>query len=85
MFITNTVQSSELDFIFGVGEVLKFLGKGCTVPGGTCIMTGTPAGVGWFQEPKYSLKEGDDVVISFGMEGKGEVKLRHGIKFLKGE
>jgi 2-keto-4-pentenoate hydratase/2-oxohepta-3-ene-1,7-dioic acid hydratase in catechol pathway len=36
---------------------------GTTIPAGTAIMTGTPAGVGWFQNPQYSLKDGDVVEV----------------------
>lgn len=37
---------------------------GVTVPAGTAIMTGSPPGIGYFQEPKYNLKDGDVVEIS---------------------
>jgi len=36
---------------------------GTTVPYGSAIMTGTPAGVGWFRNPKVSLKDGDVVEV----------------------
>jgi 2-keto-4-pentenoate hydratase/2-oxohepta-3-ene-1,7-dioic acid hydratase in catechol pathway len=36
---------------------------GTTIPAGTAIMTGTPSGVGWFQDPQYSLKDGDVVEV----------------------
>jgi len=42
---------------------------GRTLPAYTAIMTGTPSGVGWFQKPQYSLKDGDIVDIS--IEGIG--------------
>jgi 2-keto-4-pentenoate hydratase/2-oxohepta-3-ene-1,7-dioic acid hydratase in catechol pathway len=33
-------------------------------------MTGTPPGVGWFQEPKSSLKDGDVVEVEITSLGK---------------
>jgi 2-keto-4-pentenoate hydratase/2-oxohepta-3-ene-1,7-dioic acid hydratase in catechol pathway len=40
-------------------------------------MTGTPPGIGWFQEPKYSLKDGDVVEVEITSLGK----LSNTIKF----
>ena len=60
----RVVQDSPLDLIWGPAELVSFLSQGRTLPMGTAIMTGTPAGVGWFQEPQYSLKDGDVVEIS---------------------
>lgn len=36
---------------------------GTTIPSGSAIMTGTPAGVGWFQDPKKPLQDGDIVEV----------------------
>ncbi|KAL2861192.1 fumarylacetoacetate hydrolase family protein [Aspergillus lucknowensis] len=59
----RVVQDSPFDFIFPVDELLAFLSQGTTIPAGTAIMTGTPAGVGWFQEPKCALADGDVVEV----------------------
>ncbi|KAK1751477.1 fumarylacetoacetate hydrolase [Echria macrotheca] len=59
----RTVQDSPFDFIFAVDELVSFLSQGTTVPRGTAILTGTPAGVGWFQTPKTELRDGDVVEI----------------------
>lgn len=59
----KVVQDSHFDFIFGVDEIVSFVSQGTTVPAGTAIMTGTPAGVGWFQNPKCSLKDGDEIEV----------------------
>ena len=50
---------------------------GTTLERGTAIMTGTPSGVGWFQKPQYSLKDGDVVEVEIAPIGI----LRHTIKF----
>lgn len=59
----RTVQNSHFDFIFPIDELLSFLSQGTTIPAGTAIMTGTPAGVGWFQDPKRQLRDGDEIEV----------------------
>ena len=56
---------------------LCFLEIGTTLEAGTAIMTGTPSGVGWFQKPQYSLKDGDVVEVEIAPIGI----LKHSIKF----
>lgn len=75
----RVVQDSHFDFIFGIDEILSFVSQGTTVPAGTAIMTGTPAGAGWFQDPKTSLKDGDEVEV----EVKPIGVLRHTVVFEK--
>jgi 2-keto-4-pentenoate hydratase/2-oxohepta-3-ene-1,7-dioic acid hydratase in catechol pathway len=60
----RVVQDSPLDLVFGPAQLVSFLSQGRTLPAETIIMTGTPAGVGWFQDPQYSLKDGDVVDVS---------------------
>lgn len=59
----RVVQNSPFDFIFPIDELLSFLSQGTTIPAGTAILTGTPAGVGWFQDPKTQLQDGDVVEV----------------------
>ncbi|GAA6049564.1 hypothetical protein JCM3770_000850 [Rhodotorula araucariae] len=66
----KTVQESGLDdLIFSVPKIVSFLSQGTTLPPGTIILTGTPAGVGWSSEPQTLLKDGDDfrVFVSHGV------------------
>jgi 2-keto-4-pentenoate hydratase/2-oxohepta-3-ene-1,7-dioic acid hydratase in catechol pathway len=65
----RVVQDSPMDLIWGLAELVSFLSQGRTLPAGTAIMTGTPAGVGWFQKPQYSLKDGD--LVEVFIEGIG--------------
>ena len=51
------------DLIFGVAKLVSFLSQGTTLPAGTIIITGTPAGVGMGRNPKVSLKEGDEFAV----------------------
>lgn len=50
---------------------------GTTIPAGTAVMTGTPAGVGAFQSPKSFLGDGD--VVEVELSGVGI--LRNTIRF----
>lgn len=47
---------STSDLIFSVPRLVSFLSKSTTLPAGTVIITGTPAGVGFAKDPKYTLK-----------------------------
>lgn len=44
-------------------------GLGTTLPAGTVIMTGSPPGIGYFQNPKCSLKDGDMVEVEISNIG----------------
>lgn len=50
---------------------------GTTIPAGTAVMTGTPAGVGAFRQPKLFLGNGDVVEIEMPKIGV----LRNEIQF----
>lgn len=65
-------NSNTSDLCFGVRKLVSFLSTGQTLLKGSCIMTGTPGGVGigMKPEPKY-LKDGDEVVVE--IEGIGKV------------
>lgn len=70
-----TRQSSGThDMIYSVRQIIAHLSQGTTLRRGTVIMTGTPAGVGLFMEPKGFLKDGDLVEIEF--EGMGKISNR---------
>ncbi|KAH6984444.1 hypothetical protein BKA56DRAFT_630870 [Ilyonectria sp. MPI-CAGE-AT-0026] len=56
-------QDSAIDLIHGPSTLISFLSQGTTLPAGTVIMTGSPPGIGYFQTPKYSLKNEDTVEI----------------------
>jgi 2-keto-4-pentenoate hydratase/2-oxohepta-3-ene-1,7-dioic acid hydratase in catechol pathway len=56
--------------IYSVRKIIAHLSQGKTLRRGTVIMTGTPAGVGLFMEPKGFLKHGDTVEIEFAGIGK---------------
>lgn len=59
------------DMHFGVAELIEFLSQGTTLHPGTVILTGTPAGVGYTQDPPVFLKAGDTVEVE--IEGVGKL------------
>ncbi|POY71283.1 hypothetical protein BMF94_5595 [Rhodotorula taiwanensis] len=61
----ESVQQSGLDeLIFSVPKIISFLSQGTTLPAGTVILTGTPAGVGFSKKPPRRLREGDEFRVS---------------------
>jgi 2-keto-4-pentenoate hydratase/2-oxohepta-3-ene-1,7-dioic acid hydratase in catechol pathway len=60
----KVVQESGInDLIFTVPQIIAYLSQGTTLPKGTVILTGTPAGIGYFRNPKEVLHEGDEFVV----------------------
>ncbi|KAH9897262.1 hypothetical protein F4778DRAFT_745003 [Xylariomycetidae sp. FL2044] len=60
----DVMQDSGLgDMIFDCAKLVSFLSQGTTLPPGTVIITGTPAGVGFGKKPPAYLKEGDEFVV----------------------
>lgn len=49
--------------IFNCSKLISFLSQGTTLPPGTVILTGTPAGVGYGKKPPAYLKEGDEYIV----------------------
>ena len=42
---------------------MSFLSQGTTLPPGTVILTGTPAGVGVGRKPKVTISDGDEFSV----------------------
>ena len=58
--------------IFDVSSVIAFASQVMTLEPGDLILTGTPAGVGYFRNPKHSLRSGDEVEVE--IEGIGVLR-----------
>jgi 2-keto-4-pentenoate hydratase/2-oxohepta-3-ene-1,7-dioic acid hydratase in catechol pathway len=63
-------SASTADMVFGVAELVAFCSQAFTLEPGDIIATGTPAGVGWFREPKRMLRDGDEVVVEIERVGR---------------
>jgi 2-keto-4-pentenoate hydratase/2-oxohepta-3-ene-1,7-dioic acid hydratase in catechol pathway len=64
-------DSTTANLIFGVDDVIAYASQTMTLQPGDLILTGTPAGVGVFRNPKRLLEDGDEVTIE--IEGLGEL------------
>jgi 2-keto-4-pentenoate hydratase/2-oxohepta-3-ene-1,7-dioic acid hydratase in catechol pathway len=64
-------ESNTSNMIFGVADIVSFVSQGITLEPGDLILTGTPAGVGAFRNPKVWLKPGDEVTVE--IDGIGSI------------
>jgi 2-keto-4-pentenoate hydratase/2-oxohepta-3-ene-1,7-dioic acid hydratase in catechol pathway len=62
-------DSNTSDLVFGVPELVAFLRETCTLEPGDLILTGTPSGVGAYQDPPAFLEPGDVVRIEIDRLG----------------
>jgi 5-carboxymethyl-2-hydroxymuconate isomerase len=62
-------DSTTANLIFGIDEIISYASQTSTLEPGDLILTGTPAGVGVFRDPKRLLQPGDEVTIE--IEGLG--------------
>src|SRR5256886_14986990 len=63
-------DSTTANLILGVDEIIRHASQTSTLEPGDLILTGTPAGVGVFREPKRLLRPGDEVTIEIERIGE---------------
>ncbi|MBZ9761680.1 fumarylacetoacetate hydrolase family protein [Mesorhizobium sp. CA8] len=56
-------DSNTANMVFGVAELIEFISRDITLEPGDLIATGTPGGVGYYKDPRVSLKRGDIVQV----------------------
>ena len=56
-------ESTTANMVFGVAEIVAFVSQAITLEPGDLILTGTPAGVGVFRDPRVFMKPGDEITI----------------------
>ena len=71
-------SASTSTMIFSVAKLIAELSRGMTLLAGTCLLTGTPAGVGAGRDPKVFLKDGDMVEIEIAGVGRLENSVLDG-------
>ena len=60
----KTVQDGNTkDMIFDIKKQISYLSQGTTLEAGTIFLTGTPAGIGYFRDPRVVLEDGGDIRI----------------------
>lgn len=67
-------DSSTAEMVFDVPTIVAFISRTIALEPGDLIATGTPAGVGHFQDPPRYLQEGD--VMRCEIEGIGAIENR---------
>ena len=74
----TTVQDGQTnDMIFNIKKQISYLSQGTTLEAGTLLLTGTPAGIGYFREPRVSLKDGDEISVKIDQIGTLVNKVRY--------
>ncbi|KAJ3455998.1 hypothetical protein MRS44_017480 [Fusarium solani] len=61
----QVVQEAKFaeDLVWKPAELLSWMSRSTTIPAGTAVMTGTPAGVAIFKQPRRLLSDGDIVEV----------------------
>lgn len=71
-------RATTADMVFPVEELISRLSALMTLLPGDVVSTGTPAGVGWFRNPRRSLAHGDVVAVDVGGIGRVENTIEVG-------
>ncbi len=67
-------QSSHTSLmIFDIPFLIKYISNNITLEPGDIILTGTPAGVGYYMDPKATLQKGD--IVQSGITSIGELRF----------
>jgi 2-keto-4-pentenoate hydratase/2-oxohepta-3-ene-1,7-dioic acid hydratase in catechol pathway len=67
-------ESTTAKMIFGVDDLVAFIGEAITLAPGDLIATGTPEGVGAFRDPPVFLQPGDEIAVE--IDGIGRLANR---------
>ena len=65
-------EGSTADMMLDVPSIVSYLSRQMTLLPGTCILTGTPPGVGWARTPPVYLRPGD--VVEVEISGIGTLR-----------
>ena len=65
------------DMVFSVAKQISFLSQGTTLEAGTILLTGTPAGIGYFRKPRVVLGDDDEIRVKIGKIGTLINKVRY--------
>ena len=65
------------DMIFPIAKQISYLSQGTTLEAGTIFLTGTPAGIGFFRNPKVVLENEGDIRIEIEKIGTLVNKVRY--------
>ncbi|KAL3447440.1 2-keto-4-pentenoate hydratase [Aspergillus insuetus] len=78
IYNNQTVQDGHTrDMIFSIKKQISYLSQGTTLEAGTIILTGTPAGIGYFRQPRVVLQDGDEICVEIDKIGTLVNKVRY--------
>lgn len=76
----QTVQDGNTkNMIFSVRKQISSLSRGTTLEAGTVVLTGTPAGIGYFHNPRVSLEAGSQIEIQIEKIGTLVNKVKYDV------
>ncbi|PKK48221.1 hypothetical protein CI102_7855 [Trichoderma harzianum] len=76
----QTVQDGNTkDMIFSIKKQISCLSRGTTLEAGSIVLTGTPAGIGYFRKPRVSLENGSRIDIHIERIGTLVNKVKYDI------
>ncbi|EWZ36294.1 hypothetical protein FOCG_17063 [Fusarium oxysporum f. sp. radicis-lycopersici 26381] len=76
----QTVQDGNTkNMIFSVRKQISSLSRGTTLEAGTVVLTGTPAGIGYFHKPRVSLDPGSQIEIQIEKIGTLVNKVKYDV------
>ncbi len=74
----QTVQDgTTADMIFDIKQQISYLSQGTTLEAGTIFLTGTPAGIGFFRQPRVVLEDKGDIRVYIEKIGTLVNKVRY--------
>ena len=74
----QTVQDgTTADMIFDIKKQISYLSQGTTLEAGTIFLTGTPAGIGYFRQPRVVLEDGSEIRVYIEKIGTLVNKIRY--------
>lgn len=78
IYNSQTVQDgTTADMIFDIKKQISYLSQGTTLEAGTIFLTGTPAGIGYFRQPRVVLEDGGDIRVYIDKIGTLINKVRY--------
>jgi 2-keto-4-pentenoate hydratase/2-oxohepta-3-ene-1,7-dioic acid hydratase in catechol pathway len=76
----QTVQDGNTkNMIFSVRKQISYLSRGTTLEAGSAVLTGTPAGIGYFRKPRVSLENGSRIDIHIDKIGTLVNKVKYDV------
>ncbi|KAF9890634.1 hypothetical protein FE257_005765 [Aspergillus nanangensis] len=73
-----TVQDGHTkDMIFSIRKQISYLSQGTTLEAGTIFLTGTPAGIGYFHNPRVVLEDGAEISVEIERIGTLVNRVRY--------